>query len=46
MNNTDLDVRGAKRGEDGAKPNARLSGEIVNGDLTYDGRVILYIIKG
>jgi hypothetical protein len=25
-----------------AKPN----GEIVKGDLTYDGRVILYIIKG
>ncbi len=46
MNNTDLDVKGAKRGEDEAKPHARPSGEIVNGVSTYDGRVILYIIKG
>ena len=46
MNHTGLDVKGAKHGEDEAKPNARPSGEIVKGDLTYDGRVILYIIKG
>lgn len=27
-------------------PNTRSNGEVILGDVEYDGRVILYIIKG
>lgn len=46
MDRTDADVDDTKRRDDNAQSSGQQNGEIVTGDLKFDGRVILYILKG
>ncbi len=46
MDRTGLEVDGTKCGGYGTESRSRPNGQIVEGDLKFDGRVILYIMKG